>query len=147
MIQRSSLTIVSYRDTSGTTFRGDFKLQLNPISISVTRSTDNTKEDKDADGKNVPKPPPFQAAKYTFKFTIDDSGAIDHLPLPHSYGVRESIKKLEWLTIAPDWETHKNPFVYLHWGEAFKYSYYGQVTALKYNYKLFDINGDPLRAC
>ena len=146
MIQRSSLSIVSYRDTSGTTFRGDFKLQLNPISISVTRSTDNLKEDKDADGSATTKTETFQPAKYTFKFTIDDSGAIDHLPLPHSYGVSESIRKLEYLTIKPDWESHKNPFVYLHWGEAFKYSYYGQVTALKYNYKLFDINGDPLRA-
>jgi len=146
MTQRSNLEIVSYRDTSGSSYRGEFKLQLNPISISATRSTDNLKEDKDADGNATKTTETFQPAKYTFKFTIDDSGAIDHLPLPHSYGITESIRKLEYLTIKPDNESHKNPFVYLHWGTSFKYAYYGQVSALKYNYTLFDINGDPLRA-
>ena len=125
MIQRSSLKIVSYRDTTGANYIDEFELQLNPTSISVTRSTDNTKEDKDADGSNLPKPPPFQGCKFTFKFTIDDSGAIDHLPLPHSYGIKESIYLLEELTIFPNYESHKNPYVYLHWGEAFKYSFYG----------------------
>ena len=145
-VQRSSLEIVSYADTSGRSYRGKFKLQLNPISISVTRSTDNLKEDKDAEGSATKATETFQPAKYTFKFTIDDSGVIDHLPLPHSRGITESIRKLEYLTIKPDYESHKNPFVYLHWGTTFKYAYYGQVSAMKYNYTLFDINGDPIRA-
>ena len=62
------------------------------------------------------------------------------------FGDAESDALIEEANNSIDYETHKNPFVYLHWGEAFKYSFYGQVTALKYNYKLFDINGDPLRA-
>ena len=143
----SKLEIIAYRDTSGNSFIGDFKLQLNPTKITVTRSTDNTKEDTDSDGNTVTKDEAtFQPAKYPFKFTIDDSGAIEHLRLPHSYGISESIGMLEQYTIRPNNETHQNPFVYLHWGKTFQYSYYGQVTALKYIYTFFDTNGNPLRA-
>jgi len=67
------------------------------------------------------------------------------LELP-SNTIANSINILETLTIIPNNETHQNPYVYLYWGETFQDSYYGQVTALKYDYNFFDISGNPLRA-
>ena len=53
---------------------------------------------------------------------------------------------LEELTVVPNNETHQNPYVYLYWGNTFQDSYFGQVTALKYDYNFFSISGTPLRA-
>ena len=144
MVQRSRLEIVSYRDTSGSSKRGDFKLQLNPILIQVSRETKN-KDDKDAEGNATKSEATFQPATYTFKFTIDNSGAIGHLPMPAD-NITDCISKLEYMTVKPDNDTHKNPYVYMNWGTTFQEAYYGQVKSLKYKYTLFDINGDPLRA-
>ena len=53
---------------------------------------------------------------------------------------------LEELTVVPNNEPHHNPYVYLYWGNTFQDSYFGQVTALKYDYNFFSISGTPLRA-
>ena len=140
----SNLKLVAYRDTSGSSL-GSFELQLNPTKITVTRSTDNTKEDTDSDGNPVSKDAAtFQPAKYTIKFTLDDSGAIEHLKLPGN-NISESMQILEKYTIIPDNESHKNPYVYLQWGKTFESTYFGQVSALKYDYTFFDLDGNPLR--
>ncbi len=140
----SNLKLVAYRDTSGSSL-GSFELQLNPTKITVTRSTDNTKEDTDSDGNPVTKDAStFQPAKYTIKFTLDDSGAIDHLKLPGN-NISESMQILEKYTIIPDNESHQNPYVYLQWGKTFESTYFGQVSALKYDYTFFDLDGNPLR--
>ena len=133
--------------SSGTTSATSGNNTITFTSLSAGTYSDCTIIVTDSDGNTVTKDEAtFQPAKYTFKFTIDDSGAIEHIRLPHSYGISESIGMLEQYTIRPNYETHQNPFVYLHWGTPFQYSYYGQVTALKYTYTFFDINGNPLRA-
>jgi len=48
----NKLVINAYTDTDGGVPFKNFALQLNPVSISVTKSTDNLKESKDADGKS-----------------------------------------------------------------------------------------------
>ena len=52
---------------------------------------------------------------------------------------------LEKYTIIPDNESHQNPYVYLQWGKTFESTYFGQVSALKYDYTFFDLDGNPLR--
>ena len=48
----NKLVINAYANTNGGSPFEHFSLQLNPISISVTKSTDNLKESKDADGSS-----------------------------------------------------------------------------------------------
>ena len=70
----SNLKLVAYRDTSGTSL-GSFEL-VEPNKNYCNWSTDNAKEDTDKDGNPVTKDAAtFQPAKYTIKFTLDDSGA------------------------------------------------------------------------
>tara|TARA_B100000780_G_scaffold277022_1_gene246816 strand:- start:123 stop:788 length:666 start_codon:yes stop_codon:yes gene_type:complete len=141
----SRLKIVSYKDTHSSNKIGEFVLQLNPVDISVVRTVDPPKSSPSSDGgPSSSQTETFRPAKFTFKFTLDDTGAIG-LELP-STTIVNSINILETLTIIPDNETHQNPYVYLYWGETFQDSYYGQVTALKYDYNFFDISGNPLRA-
>lgn len=141
----SRLKIVSYKDTESSNKIGEFVLQLNPVDISVVRSVDPPKSSSSSDGSpSSSQTETFRPAKFTFKFTLDDTGAIG-LELP-SNTIANSINILETLTIIPNNETHQNPYVYLYWGETFQDSYYGQVTALKYDYNFFDITGNPLRA-
>jgi len=147
MSSTSNLQIIAYKDTKSNTAQiGNFILQLNPISITVVRSTDNNKKATKDDGSPAKsKSETFQPAKYTFKFTLDDSGAVSSLKLPKS-NISECIQNLEKLTVKPNDDTHQNPYVYLYWGDTFKDAYYGQVSSLKYNYTYFDFKGNPLRA-
>lgn len=142
----SKLKIVSYKDTTSYTKIGEFSLQLNPVKIAVVRSVDSGKSSSSADGSSTSsKSEVFRAAKYTFTFTLDDTGVIG-MRLPKTSGIADSINALETLTVIPYQETHQNPYVYLYWGNTFQDAYFGQVSALKYNYTFFDIKGNPLRA-
>lgn len=147
MSEVSKLKIVGYKDTTSSSKLGEFEVQLNPVDISVVRSVDKPKDELNSDG--VPSSQQteiFRPAKFTFKFTIDNSGAIN-IDLPKkATSISESIKVLEELTIIPDNTTHKQPYVVLYWGNTFQDSYFGRVTALKYDYNFFDMFGDPLRA-
>ena len=146
MSEISKLKIVAYKDTSSSQKIGEFVLQLNPVDVSVVRTVDAPKDSSSSDGSpSSSQTETFRPAKFTFKFTIDDTGAIS-LKLPDSSGVANSISMLESLTVIPNNETHQNPYVYLYWGKTFQDSYFGQVTALKYDYNYFDISGNPLRA-
>jgi hypothetical protein len=146
MSEVSKLKIVAYKDTSSSQRIGEFTMQLNPIDINVVRTVDKPKDANNSDGSPASaQTETFRPAKYTFKFTLDDTGAIS-LKLPDDAGVAESIKLLENLTVKPNNETHQNPYVYLYWGNTFQDSYFGQVTALKYDYNFFSISGTPLRA-
>ncbi|MDA9144412.1 hypothetical protein N9N76_01545 [Flavobacteriaceae bacterium] len=146
MSEVSKLKIVSYKDTTSSQRLGEFVMQLNPVDISVVKTVEAPKDSSSSDGSAATsQTETFRPAKYTFKFTLDDTGAIS-LNLPNSYGVAESISMLESLTVVPNDETHQNPYVYLYWGNTFQDSYFGQVSALKYNYNFFSISGNPLRA-
>ena len=146
MSEVSKLKIVAYKDTTSSKRIGEFVMQLNPIDISVVRSVDPPKDSSNSDGSPASsQTETFRPAKYTFKFTLDNTGAIS-LSLPNKSGVAESVKMLEELTVVPNNETHQNPYVYLYWGNTFQDSYFGQVTALKYDYNFFSISGTPLRA-
>ena len=146
MSEVSKLKIVAYKDTTSTERLGEYIMQLNPIDISVVRTVEAPAESSSSDGSSATaQTETFRPAKYTFKFTLDDTGAIS-LNLPNSSGVADSISMLEQLTVVPNDETHQNPYVYLYWGNTFKDSYFGQVTALKYDYNFFNISGNPLRA-
>ena len=147
----SDLTIYAYKSWNRSGRRiGSFKLQLNPIHISVQKSTDNLKDDnKDASGEtktsNTSK---FQPAKITFKFTLDNTGVVAKSINNKSkyYSITDSINDLQKCTVNPDRSTHKNPYVHMTWGNTFLDFNYGQVTALKYDYTFFDRKGNPLRA-
>ena len=146
MSEVSKLKIVAYKDTTSTERLGEYIMQLNPIDISVVRTVEAPAESSSSDGSSATaQTETFRPAKYTFKFTLDDTGAIS-LNLPNSSGVADSISMLEQLTVVPNDETHQNPYVYLYWGNTFQDSYFGQVTALKYDYNFFNISGNPLRA-
>lgn len=141
----NKLVINAYTDTDGGVPFQNFALQLNPVSISVTKSTDNLKESKDADGKSKSTTTAtFQPAKITFKFTLDNTGVVDNSIDGHN--IKDCINKLQTICVTPNDETHKNPYVHLTWGNTFTNFNYGQVTALKYDYTFFDRNGDALRA-
>ena len=146
MSEVSKLKIVAYKDTTSTERLGEYIMQLNPIDISVVRTVEAPAESSSSDGSSATaQTETFRPAKYTFKFTLDDTGAIS-LNLPNSSGVADSISMLEQLTVVPNDETHQNPYVYLYWGNTFQDSYFGKVTALKYDYNFFNISGNPLRA-
>lgn len=146
MSEVSKLKIVSYKDSTSYERIGEFNLQLNPVKISIVRSVDDKSSSSKSDGNSSSsKSEVFRAAKYTFTFTLDDTGALN-MQLPNQSGVAQSISTLESLTVMPNNETHQNPYIYLYWGETFQDAYFGQVTALKYNYTYFDIAGNPLRA-
>ena len=146
MSEVSKLKIVAYKDTESSKRIGEFTMQLNPVDIKVVRTVDKPKDSNNADGSAASSQnETFRPAKYTFKFTLDDTGALS-LKLPDDSGVAESIRLLENLTVKPNDETHQNPYVYLYWGNTFQDSYFGQVTALKYDYNFFSISGTPLRA-
>ena len=141
----NKLVINAYANTNGGSPFEHFSLQLNPISISVTKSTDNLKESKDADGSSKSaSTATFQPAKITFKFTLDNTGVVDY-PIDES-SIKDCIDKLQRICVVPNSSTHKNPYVHLTWGKTFTNYNYGQVTALKYDYTFFDRNGNPLRA-
>ena len=141
----NKLVINAYSDTNGGSPFENFVLQLNPVSISATKSTDNLKESKDADGNSKSaNSATFQPAKITFKFTLDNSGVVNH-PID-GYNIKDCIDKLQKICVTPNNETHKNPFVHMTWGNTFFNYNYGQVTALKYDYTFFDRDGNALRA-
>lgn len=141
----NKLVINAYANTNGGSPFKYFALQLNPVSISVQKSTDNLKETKDAEGKSKSSSTAtFQPAKISFKFTLDDTGVIqDNVD---GRNIKDCIKKLELICVTPNNETHKNPYVHMTWGNTFLNFNYGQVTGLKYDYTFFDRDGNPLRA-
>ncbi|MAI97804.1 MAG: hypothetical protein CML37_03830, partial [Rhodobacteraceae bacterium] len=140
MSEVSKLKIVAYKDTSSSQRLGEFVMQLNPVDISVVRTVEAPSDSSSSDGSSATsQTETFRPAKYTFKFTLDDTGAIS-LNLPNSSGVAESISTLESLTVIPNDETHQNPYVYLYWGNTFQDAYFGQVSALKYDYNFFSIS-------
>ena len=74
----NKLVINAYSDTNGGSPFENFVLQLNPVSISVTKSTDNLPSSTDADGSTTSSSAAtFQPAKITFKFTIDNTGVVN----------------------------------------------------------------------
>ncbi len=141
----NKLVINAYESPDGSASFLNFSLQLNPVSIKITKSTDNLKQSKDADGKSTSaSTATFQPAKITLKFTLDDTGVVDSSIDGDS--IKECISKLETICVTPNDETHKNPYVHLTWGNTFTDFNYAQVTALEYDYTFFDRNGDPLRS-
>ena len=119
MSEVSKLKIVAYKDTSSSQRLGEFVMQLNPVDISVVRTVEAPSDSSTSDGSSATsQTETFRPAKYTFKFTLDDTGALS-LNLPNSSGVAESISMLESLTVIPNDETHQNPYVYLYWGNTF----------------------------
>lgn len=141
----NKLVINAYSDTNGGSPFENFVLQLNPVSISVTKSTDNLPSSTDADGSTTSSSAAtFQPAKITFKFTIDNTGVVNH-PID-GRNIKDCINKLQNICVTPNDETHKNPYVHMTWGDTFINYNYGQVTAFKYNYTFFDRDGNPLRA-
>ncbi len=140
----NKLVINAYANTDGGSPFKYFALQLNPVSISVTKSTDNLKETKDAEGKSKSSSTAtFQPAKISFTFTLDNTGVIQDKV---NGNIKDCIKDLEKVSVTPNNETHKNPYVHMTWGNTFLNFNYGQVTALKYDYTFFDRDGNPLRA-
>ena len=81
----------------------------------------------------------FRPAKYTFKFTLDNTGAIS-LSLPNKSGVAESVKMLEELTVVPNNETHQNPCIFIL-GNTFRIL----ITGVTF-YVIFFVFWTPLRA-
>tara|TARA_A100001015_G_scaffold289574_1_gene361578 strand:- start:156 stop:830 length:675 start_codon:yes stop_codon:yes gene_type:complete len=147
----NDLTIYAYKTWSRSGQRiGSFKLQLNPINISVKKSTENITDDsKDASGNTkTSNTAAFQPAQITFKFTLDNTGVVSKRINNRSISnpLTDSIKHLQKCTVDPDNSTHKNPYVHMTWGKTFLEFNYGQVTALKYDYTFFDKRGNPLRA-
>jgi len=95
MSEVSKLKIVAYKDTTSSHRLGEFVMQLNPVDISVVRTVEAPKDSSSSDGSAATaQTETFRPAKYTFKFTLDDTGAIS-LNLPNSSGVAESISMLE----------------------------------------------------
>ena len=93
----NKLVINAYTDTNGGTPFKHFALQLNPISISVQKSTDNLK-DKDAEGKSKSSSTAtFQPAKISFKFTLDDTGVIQDKV--DGRNIKDCIQKLELVSV------------------------------------------------
>lgn len=83
----------------------------------------------------------------TFKFLFDDTGIIDGdirdiLKKP-SQGVFEDVQKFRKLLVGLNGETHQTPVQVLVWGNLI---FTGRATELSLEYKLFNSNGEPIRA-
>lgn len=83
----------------------------------------------------------------TFKFLFDDTGIIDGdlkniLKKPNS-GVFDQVKKLRDLLVKYYGADHKTKFLVLVWGNLI---FKGSVVDLSIEYKLFNSNGEPIRA-
>ncbi len=83
----------------------------------------------------------------SFKFLFDDTGIIDGdlrniLKKPNS-GVLEDVNKLRDLLVKYYGDSHQNKSLVLVWGSMI---FQGRVVDLSIEYKLFNANGEPIRA-
>jgi hypothetical protein len=142
-----TLSIDGYKnpDFTNTGSIGSFILQLNPaeLSFSVGQKEGKSKEDKAVDGSILKSAAPsWIQESLKLSFTIDDTGVVPRKIEEAS--IVESIKKLKKITVVPDPEIHRPPFVKVSWGGGV--SIKGTVTNFSYVYTFFDSQGVPLRA-
>jgi len=88
-----------------------------------------------------------EADTLTFKLLFDDTGIIDGdirnvLKRPNS-GVYDDVQKLRKLLVKYSGDTHRPKALVLVWGNTI---FKGNVTDLSIEYKLFNANGEPIRA-
>tara|TARA_B110000305_G_C19458489_1_gene652551 strand:+ start:1252 stop:1941 length:690 start_codon:yes stop_codon:yes gene_type:complete len=145
----NSLVIDSYQTPSLERYLGRYTAQLNPseLSVSVGPIQEARDEDYDAKGTVVTSKSPLGLQRtLSFDFILDYTGAIPHAPDGISRRKRDlthSIKKLEKLTVHPDYDTHRPPFVRLTYGT---YRIKGEAKNFSYKYTYFNGKGEPLRA-
>jgi|TARA_B110000037_G_scaffold220417_1_gene288294 nucleoid-associated protein YgaU len=141
-----TLSIDAYRNSDFTDHLDNFFLQLNPAELSFSvgqNKSASQEEDKGVDGSILKSiSPSWIQQSLKLSFTIDDTGVV---PNPIERGsIVESIEKLKNITVVPDPEIHRPPFVKVSWGDGV--SIKGTVSSFDYVYTFFDFSGAPLRA-
>lgn len=142
-----TLSIDGYRDADFTNTGSidSFILQINPaeLSFSVGQNKDKLKEDKAVDGSILKSiSPSWIQESLKLSFTIDNTGVVPRKIQEAS--IVDSIEKLKKITVVPDPEIHRPPFVKVSWGGGV--SIKGTVSNFSYVYTFFDFEGVPLRA-
>jgi hypothetical protein len=142
-----TLSIDGYRDPDFTNAGsiGSFILQINPaeLSFSIGQNKGKLKEDKAVDGSILKSiAPSWIQESLNLSFTIDDTGVVPKKI--QEVSIVDSIEKLKNITVVPDPEIHRPPFVKVSWGGGV--SIKGTVSNFKYVYTFFDSQGVPLRA-
>jgi hypothetical protein len=139
------LSIDGYRIPDFTDALDNFFLQLYPaeLSLSVGQKEGKLKEDKAVDGSILKSiSPSWIQESLKLSFTIDNTGVV---PIKiQEASIVDSIEKLKNITVVPDPEIHRPPFVKVSWGGGV--SIKGTVSNFSYVYTFFDFSGAPLRA-
>jgi hypothetical protein len=153
-----NLTLTGYtKFANGTASRsiGSYELPVNPdtFDLSYELNGDDSESEEQpltAAGTSVKaKPKTYNPRTISFDFIIDNSGAIPFAPPTQSStlsvgsSIEDSLIYLRKLTIKPNSDSHRPPYVKLEWGTI---TLVGNVTKFESHILKFKRSGSPLRA-
>ncbi len=114
-----------------------FVTQINPESISLTKNVKLKSEKVPGNDHQTLKYDQHEPGKLSFKIMLDNSGVLEY-----SSAINESVKLLENNIYKQNSESHEPSYVKITWGS---FIFKGRATSLKYTYKLFSSDGEPIR--
>jgi len=114
-----------------------FVTQINPESILLSKNVNLKSEKVPGNDSQALKYNQHEPGKLSFKITLDNSGVLEN-----SNAINESVSLLEKNIYNLNSESHEPSYVKITWGS---FIFKGRATSLKYNYKLFSSDGEPIR--
>jgi len=126
--------------------RGEFMLQANPETYSVAYAIDYSQEQPKGTAGHDPVWTKNQPKKLSFEFLFDGTGAIPDLKGTGNgqiESVDKQISKFENIVFNMNGDLHAPNYLRLSWGTLI---FVCRLESITINYKLFEPNGNPLRA-
>ncbi|MFA6778250.1 MAG: hypothetical protein WCU80_00500 [Paludibacteraceae bacterium] len=132
----SKMKIISYKDIDFTQRLKECAVMVNPTEYSDKMGI---KYKEPSTAESTPTYSGYSKDILSFKFVLDASGAIerDEDSLPKKI---EDLKNTVYTFIG---DTHEPPYIRILWGSL---NYCGRMREMNITYKMFDNNGEPIRA-
>ncbi|MCG9910679.1 MAG: LysM peptidoglycan-binding domain-containing protein [Flavobacteriales bacterium] len=138
----SKLKIVSQANLETKKPEESMDALLNPESYNQKIEIKYSERQAPGTTGRMPKFTKIEPDKLDFELLFDRTGTINNLS-PGEFGVDEDISKLKSLTVEYKGKEHRPRFVSIYWGTM---KFDGCLETMDISYKLFNMDGLPLRA-